>query len=817
MGGLRQDLRYAARTLRRSPGFSLAAVFALALGIGANTAIFSVINAVLLNSAPIRALKDPCRIVMVWEKNPELSGFLAPRMPVCLRNYFEWKKQSRSFEGLELLGIQSFTLTGQGGGAKPEQIKAAKATAGLLPLLGVRLQLGRNFTTEEMQPGKGRVCLIADDLWAARFRKDPRVLGTALRADGTDYQIIGVLPAGFTLPAWWQGFDQPYARMWIPVTFGKNEEEDLRRQYFAYGRLKRGATVEQAGAEMDVIASRLERSTPDLNRNFGVNVFALADEDVSPAMRRSLLVLQVAVGFVLLIACANVANLLLTRAVAREREIAIRAALGAGPLRIMRQMFSESLLLSALGAAAGLALAYCGLDLLSALAPADTHGFHELRLDPVVLGFTASAAAAAALLFGLAPALHAMRQSVNEALGRGARSVGGSSNRLRGALVVVEVALSLILLVGAGLMIRSFSALMAVDQGFRADHLLKARISLPRANYPHDAQVTAFGDRLLSAVRALPGVRRAALGNGVPMQDVVMTDYKLEGVPTGANENRTCDIAQAREDYFETLGIRLLRGRTFTRSDPRQKEPMPVIVNETFARQNWPGVDALGKIVLLSKAAADFGRFQVVGVVGDVHQLGPEAASRSQVYVPADDLRAMMLLVRTAGDPMKLLPAVEKQVWQIDKDQPVQSAGTMDGVVRDWMSQRRFNMTVLIAFAAVALLLAAVGLYGVLAYTVSLRTREIGIRVALGAEPGGVARLVLRRGLALTLAGVGAGLAGAFALARVLESVVFGVSATDPYTFLAAAPVLIATGAAASWLPARRAARIDPVVALRTE
>ncbi len=815
MGNLWRDLTYAARTLRKAPGFTLAAVFALALGIGANTAIFSVVNAVLLNSAPIRSLKEPGRLVMLWEKNPKLGGFLAQRMPVCIKNVLEWKKQSRSFEGIELLGTQDFTLASQG--AKPERIKAMKASAGLLPLLGVRLQLGRHFTSEEMRPGKGRVAIITDELWNARFSRDRQVVGKMLRADGVDYQVAGVLPSGFALPAMWQGLDQPEGKFWIPVTFGVTAAEDATRRYFAYGRLKRGSTLEAARSEMNIIASRLEQSDPGLNREFGTNVFPLTSEDVSPVLRRSLHVLQVAVGFVLLIACANVANLLLTRAAAREREMAIRAALGAGRLRIVRQMFAESLLLSAMGAAAGLAIGYLGLRLIAALAPADTHGFREMRMDPLVLACTAGAAAAAAFLFGFAPALHALRQSVSGVLASGTRSVGGSSNRLRSVLVVAEVALSLVLLVGAGLMIRSFAALMSMDQGFRSDHLLKARITLPKESYPNDAQVTAFGDRLLAAVRALPGVQHATLAHDVPMQDLTVTYYKLEGVPAAANENLTCDIAEVREDYFETLGMRLLRGRTFTRRDPGMKEPMPLIVNEAFARQNWPGADPLGKTVLLHKSATEFEPLQVVGVVGDVRQMGPESTSRQQVYVPANDLRSMMLLVRTAGDPMKLLPAVEKQVWALDKDLPITGAGTMESVLRDFASQRRFNMTVLIAFAALALVLAAVGLYGLLAYTVTLRRREIGIRVALGAEPGGVTRLVLRQGLRLTAVGVGLGLAGALVLARVLESAVFGVSATDPYTFVAVAPVLIATGVAASWLPARRAARIDPVTALRTE
>ncbi|MDP2997959.1 MAG: ABC transporter permease [Bryobacterales bacterium] len=814
-----QDLKYAVRTLRKSPGFTAAAILALALGIGANTAIFSVINAVLLNSRPLRALWEPDRLVMIWEKNPALPGFIAARVSVCLKNYFGWKEQTRSFEGMALYGVTNFTLTARadGGNLKPKLVSGAEASADFFPLLGIQPRMGRNFTVEEMQPGKGGVAIIGDNLYRGRFGGDPRMVGKRVLANGRDYEIVGVLPPGFNLPAMGEGFDQNYPEMWIPLSVGSGGQDQHQRSYYVFGRLKRGVTLEQARAEMNVVAERLLQSDPKLNTGFGANVFPLAVEDVSPTLRRSLMVLQAAVAFVLLIACANVANLLLTRAVGREREVAIRAALGASRLRMMRQTLTESLLLGGLGGAAGLLLAFWGLRLFSTVAPADTHGFHELRLDPLVLGFTILAAMLSGLLFGLAPALHAVRRSVNQALGHGVRSGGGASNRLRGALVVLEVALSLILLIGAGLMIRGLGSLMSVDSGFRPDHLLKMRIALPESKYSKE-RTAMFGDRLLEGVRALAGVQSATLANGVPMQQVAIGPYGLEGVPGKPNQEPLVGISAVREGYFDTLGIKLLRGGDFTRQDAMSsRRPAPVVVNEMFARQSWPKQEALGRIVLLPDGKGGHSRCSVIGIVASTRQMGPDSEIRAEIYLPDSEFRTPMLLVRTAGAPLAMLPAIEKQVWEIDKDQPVHDAGTMESVLRRWTSQRRFTMVVLAAFAGVALVLAGVGLYSVLAYSVSLRTREIGVRVALGADPRSVARLVVRQGLALTLIGVGVGLAGAFALTRLMASLVFGVSATDPYTFAAVALLLIAVAVAASYLPARRAARIDPMEALRAE
>ncbi len=817
MGTVWQDLKYAIRALRKNLLFTLAAIFTLALGIAANTAIFSMINAVLLNPLPIKALKDPERLVMIWERNPALSALFAERIPPCLKNYRIWKKENRSLEGIALYREESLNITVQGddGGRRPEQVLTARSSVDFFPLLGVRPRLGRNFTTDEMQPGKERVAIISDDLYRSRFQSDPRILGKPLRFDGFDYEIVGVLPPDFALPAMGEGFDRKKPKVWVPLPVDLAKQDE--RSYFAYGRLKRGVNLEQARAEMKVIGKRLETADPDLNTGFSINVFSVKEEDVSPSIRRSLFMLQVAVAFVLLIACANVANLLLARAVGREKEIAIRVALGAGRLRIVRQVMSESLLLSGIGGAAGLLLSFWALQILPRLGPEDLHGFHELRIDPLVLSFTMLVTMLAGLLFGLAPAFHALGLSINQALNRGARSVGGTSNRVRGALVIFEIALSLILLIGAGLTIRSLAHLMATDLGFHPEHLLTLRIALPALKYSTPEQRAAFGDRLLDAVRQQPGVRSAGLTNGVPMQSINEGSYEIEGAAAKPGHLLVADYARVSDAYFETLGVKLVRGRTFDRTEVRSKQPAVAVVNETFVRQNWPGTNAIGKVILFGGEQGGTARFSVIGIVGDEHQFGPEEASHPEIYLPGHHLKDMILLVRTAGEPLSLASNVERQVWNVDKDQPVSDVKSMEGVLREWVAPRRFSMTVLLNFAGAALLLAAVGLYSVLAYSVTLRTKEIGIRVALGADPRSVAVFVMRQALQWTVTGVAIGIAGALMLTRFMQSLLFGINAADPSTFVSVALLLIVVAAVASYLPARRASHINPLEALRVE
>jgi putative ABC transport system permease protein len=530
-----------------------------------------------------------------------------------------------------------------------------------------------------------------------------------------------------------------------------------------------------------------------------------------------LLVLQVAVGFVLLIACANVGNLLLTRAIRREKEIAVRVALGAGRLRVIRQMLSESLLLSAVGGLGGLALAFWALRAISYFAPEDTHGFHELRIDPAVLLFTFGVTFAAGVLFGLAPSMHALGQEISEVLGRGARSVGGTSNQLRSVLVVCEMALSLVLLIGAGLMIRSLSALMATDMGFQVDHLFTLQVTLPPAKYKTPEEIAVFNDELLNKMRQVPGVQAAGLTTALPMRSVQVSSYELEGrAKAKGGDLLVANQARVSDGYFEAMHSRLIKGRTFQRSEVVARQPVAV-VSEAFARTNWPGQNPIGKVLICNGEDGKEAHYSVIGIVGDESQMGPDAGSHAEYYLPAKQLEAPILIARTVGDPLAMAGAIKKQVWAIDAREPITSVHSMEEVLHDWAAPRRFNMTVLLYFAGAAFLLAAVGLYSVLAYSVSLRTREIGIRMALGAQPRDVAGFVVSHGVKLALVGIAVGTAVALGLTRFMESLIFGVHATDPVTFVVVAAGMMVIALAASYLPAREAARIDPVEAMRLE
>ena len=766
-----------------------AAVVMLALAIGANTAIFSAVNAVLLNSAALRDLHDPQRLMMVWETNAKMSGFFAKRMPVAPKNFQEWRRQSQSFEDWTAFLPDNCKLGRQGNSASewPEQVEDAEVPSNFFSLLGVTLARGRMFGSNE----RG-VVVVSSDLYNKR--------GNSIRINGTVYTVIGVLPQKFELPAMWEGFDQTKPEVWLPLDLdaAKSEERLWQRLYFVYARLRPGVTLPQARSEMNVIAQRLRKEYPEPNQGFGVNVFPLQVEDVSPNLRRSMFVLQIAVGFVLLIACANVANLLLVRAMGREREIAIRLALGAARGRIVTMMLKESLLLSALGGVIGVLLASWSLGAISAMAPKDTHGLHELQIDPLVIGFAICVSLLTGIIFGLVPALHAAARNISESLAKGGRSISGGSQRLRNGLVVGEIALALMLLAGAGLMIRSLRALMNVDPGFRPDHLLTAQTSHVNV------------DQLLERVGRLPGVISASVSSGMPMESVSETSYNIEGAPK-SDQWRVSNRTLVTEGFFQTMGIPLLRGRNFTRAETEAKEPVVAIVSEAFARENWPGQDALGKVLLVPNKAV------IIGIVGGTHQMGQDQALKPELYLPSRAYTEINLAVRTSGDPAALGPAIEKAVWSIDPEQPIPNVRTMDRVMHEWPGERRFYVLVLGGFAGLALLLAAIGIYGVLAYVVTLRTREVGIRMALGAQARDVLMLVVGQGLRLTLFGVGLGLIGAFALTRLLESLVFGVSTSDPVTFVMVAAILAVAALLASYLPARRASHIDPIEALRTE
>ncbi len=799
------DLRYSLRNFRKSPGFVAVAVLVLALGIGANTAIFSVVNASLLHAL---AFPDADRLVMVWEKNPQLTDLLAERVPTCLKNFFAWKTQSKSFEAMGIYQSVSFTLTG---GDKPEQIEGAKTSADLPDIFGLRPVIGRTYTAEE---GGNHVAVISHALFEKRFGGNAQALGSMIRLGGEEYKIIGVWPTDFHMPAMWGGMDQKKPGIWAPLDMRTNQPDAtwINRDKFVYARLKPGARLDQARAEMTVIGKQQEQAFPKVNTGFNVSVFPLASEDVGADMRGYILLLQGAVGFVLLIACANVANLMLARAIGRRKELAVRLALGATRWRLMRQMFVESVSLSTAAGALGLLLAYWGISWIGSLAPPDSAHLHELHLDPWTLIFTLVVALLTGIVFGLAPAFDAGRRNVNDALTQGGRSgSSGISARYRSALVAGEVALALMLLVGAGLLIRTVRAMLSADQGFRRDHLLTVILRLAEEKYGKHEQSLAFCRELLDRVTPLPGVLSASIASGLPMQDLSEASFNVDSAPK-TEPDKIADFRGVDENYFTTMGIALLRGRGFTRAETEIDKPGPVVINQAMAKKLWPGQDPIGKRIRTGENPRE-----VIGIVADVNQLGPETPVNSEIYFPGRALTTMTLVVRTAGDPTQLAKPISEQIWAIDRNQPLGAIRTMDASLNEWASEKRFVMVLLATFAGLALLLAAAGIYGVLAYSVSQRTREIGIRMAIGATAGNVLRMVVREGLILTAIGLAVGLAGAFALTRLLQGLVFGVSTMDAATFIGGVAVLAMASLAASWLPARRAAGLEPLAALREE
>ncbi|HMJ06366.1 MAG TPA: ABC transporter permease [Chthoniobacterales bacterium] len=802
-----QDLRYGWRTLLKSPGFTGIAVLALALGIGANSAIFSVVNTILLRPLPYQ---NPDELVMIWENATHL-GF--PKNTPSPANFLDWQQQSTLFAGVAAIAEQSYNLTGVG---EPERLDGRRVSANLFDLLGVRPLLGRNFLPEDDKPGT-RLAILNEGLWKRRFGSDPAVIGRSLTLSGENYTVVGVLPGNVRL----HGFDNVRDDVYVPIAFSSEDAANRGSHYLeVIARMKPGVVLKQAQAEMETIAARLAQQYPETNMRIGALVRPLHEEIVGD-MKPALLILLGAVAFVLLIACANVANLLLARAAGRQKEIALRLALGADRFRLTKQLLAESVLLSLLGAAVGLVFAAAGLRILMRFIPENVAQFDVIGIDAKVLVFTVLIALVTGLVFGLAPASQASRFNLNDTLKEGGRdaSAGARGNRIRSVLVIAEVAVSLILLIGAGLLINSFLHLQNLDPGFRADHLLTMKIPLSDVKYPASTQRAAFFDEVVRRITPLPGVRAVAIAGNLPLTyNGDSMPIGVEGIPDPPPDQHPDVIYRAvGAGYFNTMGIPFVRGRDFTDQDTSEST-MTVIVSEKTAQHYWPGADPIGKRLKAGSTTAEGPWRTVIGVVKDVRQNDFIAQPKMQMYMTyrqLQSLRPNALIVRTAVDPSSLATAVRNQIWAIDKDQPVSDIRTMDEIVAEAVARQRFSMLLLGVFAVLALVLAAVGIYGVMSYTVAQRTREIGIRMALGAQRSDVLKMTIGQGLRLVLTGLTVGLIAALLLTRVMASLLFGVSATDPLTFAAIACILLAVALIASYIPALRAMRVDPMVALR--
>ena len=805
MERLWKDIRFGLRTLLRNPATSAVALLALALGIGANTAIFSVVNGLLLDPLPY---EDPEDLVMVWESNPQ-AGF--PRFSVSPPNLADWQKENQVFEGLSPLNQARPNMTG---GDEPEVVRAEQVSPAFFKIMRSEPTLGRGFRPEEANPGSGQVVVLTHGFWQRRFGGEESVLNSTITLDGQPYTVIGVAPEELVFP--------PDRDVYMPLAM--NYYEPPRGAHFlaVIGRLKEGVTLERAQAEMKTIAARLEAQFPDSNTGWSTEVVRLRDllvENIRPA----LLILLVAVGFVLLIACANVANLLLARVAAREREIAVRAALGADRGRLVSQMITETVILFLAGGVLGLLLAYWATRALVALNPDALPQGPEIGIDGRVLAFTFAVAILTGLLCGLVPAFSALGGRLYDALKEGGRGMaaGNRGKVMRNVLVLVEVAIALVLLVGAGLLIRSFNQLQQVDPGFKPEGVLTMNVALPPSKYPDPPRQAIFVWNLLERLRAVSGVEHAATIFPLPLGgEGFVLAYAVQGRPAPPpNQELSSHVRVISPDYFQAAGVTLLQGRVFTPQDDYRTAPV-VIVNRKMAESVWPGESPLEKRITFDDPSNPEARWMtVVGVVADVRHAGLGQDTTSEAYWPhfQNPQSALTVMVRTKGDPQSLVGPVRDAIKEIDPEQPVDQVRTLEDVVSSALSESRFRTVLLAIFAAVALVLASVGVYGVISYSVAQRTHEIGVRMALGARRGEVLGMVVRQGMALVAIGVAVGLAGAWVLSRYLSSQVYEVSTTDPLTFILVPVVLLAVALVANLLPARRATRVDPLEALRYE
>jgi putative ABC transport system permease protein len=808
METLLQDLRYGARLLTKKPGFTVVALIALALGIGANTAIFSVVNAVLLRSLPY---KNPDRMIVPVTVNPGKYD----RGSVSYADVVDWGKEDQVFEAVAAFEPWSADLTGSG---DPVRVSTASVSEDFFRVTGSEPLLGRTFLPEEQQPNGPLVVVLSYGLWQKRFGAEPSAINQTIMVNGRPATVVGVMPKESQWP--------DDIEIWTPLGFGSTPPDWAMRRdnqvFNAVARLKPGVSVEQATAAIKLNASRVEQENPATRAGITGQAISLHEYIVGPELRRALLIMLGAVGFVLLIACVNIANLLLARAATREREIAIRTALGAGRVRLIRQLLTESFLLSIAGGALGLLLALWGIAGLRTAASNSVPRLAEAGIDGGVLAFVVAVSLITALVFGLLPAMHASKPDLTQSLKEGGRgSTGGArGRRTRSLLVVAEVALSLVLLVGAGLMIRSFFRLQQIDPGFNVDDLLTLDLTAPRSRYPKPADKAAFYEKVVARMQTLPGTQSAAASSALPLGGggfYLGRAFLNEGTPPppdGQEFNGQWNVASP--GFFNTLGIRFLRGRDFSDRDTGDSTPV-IIINQTMARDMFGDADPLGHRI---KSWRDENVLrEVVGVVEDVRYFGRDDKLQSIAYVPhrQNSWASMTVTIRSTGDPTSLAAAIREGVASVDKDIAVANIQTMQRILNDSVAGRRLNMMLLSIFATVALILASVGIYGVLSYSIAQRTHEIGVRMALGAKSTDVLRLVIGHGLRLVLAGVGIGMAGAFVLTQVMKSLLFEVSATDPLTFAVIPLILTAVALLSSYVPARRAMKVDPMIALRYE
>jgi putative ABC transport system permease protein len=796
---LLNDLRYTVRMLRKSPLFTLAVVVTVALGIGANTAIFSVVNAVMLRPLPYQ---QPDRLVWIAEKNDKLN---LPTFAASVLNYLAWKERSHSFDSLGAFGFATFNLTGTG---DPEQLTGGTVTPSLFALLGIKPVLGRTFADPEDRPGSARVAMIGEGLWKRRFGGDPSVIGRHLTLNGIDTTVIGIAPASLALLS--------NGDLWTPMTIDPGREIRLNHVILAVGRLRTGATLDQAQSEMNVVAGQVSQQYPEM-KEWGIRLVDFYHFFVNPQLQAGLVVLLCAVGCVLLIASANVANLLLARAASRQKEIAIRTAIGAGRGRLLRQLLVESLVLSSIGGAVGLLAALWGVDALNAVMPANLLPVPDVGIDATVLMFALALTIVTGLLFGIAPAWHAAKTDLNEVLKQTTRASSGARPRLRNGLAAAELALATILLIGAGLLAQSLLRLQHVGLGFQSDRLLTFQVSLPRTKYPVE-QSTVFYRTLLESLRAIPGVRAAGASSGIPFGNGAYTQTPIATTgPSPLPPDTAIPTAWrvVTPGFFQAMRIPLLRGRDFADADAPAGAPLVVIVSQATATKFWGDADPLGHSL---HRQGDLARqYTVVGMVGDVRQAALSQETPA-IYYPSIGLTGSMgIVVRSDPSPTSLLPTVRQKLHDLDPGLPMSSVRTMDEWLSNNAAQPRLNAILLGIFACVAMLIAAIGIYGVLAYSVNQRTREIGLRMALGAPRGQVLRLIVREGMIVGAIGIGVGVAGALALSQVLATLVFDVPVRDPLTYAAVAATLAVVALAACVVPARKASRVDPMVALRCD